>query len=54
MILLGWKGPGVLVVVTHQVNITALTNTFTQSGEGIVMYGQGKELKVLGRVLVGQ
>lgn len=54
VILLGWKGPGVLVVVTHQVNITALTNTFTQSGEGIVMYGQGKELKVLGRVLVGQ
>jgi phosphohistidine phosphatase SixA len=53
-ILLGWKGPGVLVVVTHQVNITALTNTFTQSGEGIVMHRQGKELKVLGRVLVGQ
>lgn len=32
-----WKGPGVLVVVTHQVNITALTGRGTRSGEGVVV-----------------
>jgi phosphohistidine phosphatase SixA len=53
-ILLGWKGPGVLVVVTHQVNITALTNTFTQSGEGIVLSGQSNQLRVLGRISISQ
>jgi phosphohistidine phosphatase SixA len=49
-ILLGWKGPGHLVVVTHQVNITALTNIFPQSGEGIVLQRQGNQLKVVGRI----
>lgn len=32
-----WKGPGVLVVVTHQVNITALTGHGASSGEGVVV-----------------
>jgi phosphohistidine phosphatase SixA len=49
-ILLGWKGPGHLVVVTHQVNITGLTNVFPQSGEGIVLQRQGNQLKVVGRI----
>lgn len=31
--LAGWRGPGVLLVVTHQVNITALTGVFPASGE---------------------
>lgn len=35
--LAGWRGPGVLVVVTHQVNITGLTGVFPASGEGVVM-----------------
>jgi phosphohistidine phosphatase SixA len=49
-ILLGWKGPGYLVVVTHQVNITGLTSIFPQSGEGIVLKAQGNQLKVIGRI----
>jgi phosphohistidine phosphatase SixA len=49
-LLLGWKGPGTLVVVTHQVNITALTGIFPQSGEGIVLQKQGNLLKVVGRI----
>lgn len=32
-----WQGPGALVVVTHQVNITALTGHATASGEGVVV-----------------
>ena len=32
-----WTGPGVLVVVTHQVNITALTDLAPASGEGIIV-----------------
>lgn len=48
--LLQWRGPGALVVVTHQVNISALTNTFTASGEGIVLQAAGQELVVVGRI----
>ncbi|MEJ7931263.1 histidine phosphatase family protein [Ramlibacter sp. AN1015] len=53
MLLRQWKGPGVLVVVTHQVNIQALTNESTTSGEGLVVrVGEGSApLQVLGRVL---
>src|SRR5918997_4624518 len=36
-ILLGWAGPGALVVVTHQVNITALAGVVPSSGEGVVL-----------------
>lgn len=36
-LLRAWKGPGVLVVVTHQVNITALTGHVPASGEGVVL-----------------
>jgi phosphohistidine phosphatase SixA len=36
-ILSAWKGPGVLVVTTHQVNITALTGVVPASGDGIVV-----------------
>ena len=32
-----WKGPGALVVVTHQVNITALTGGGAASAEGVVV-----------------
>ena len=32
-----WTGPGTLVMVTHQVNITALTGIFPASGEVIVL-----------------
>jgi phosphohistidine phosphatase SixA len=49
-LLMGWKGPGTVVVVTHQVNITALTGIYPQSGEGIVLQKQGNQLKVVGRI----
>ena len=36
-LITGWRGPGVLVVVTHQVNITALTGAGAASAEGVVV-----------------
>jgi len=48
--LLQWPGPGALVVVTHQVNITALTGISPMSGEGIVLRRQGQALVVIGRI----
>jgi hypothetical protein len=48
--LLGWSGPGVLFVSTHQVNITALTGIFPASGEGIVLARRDGELVVAGRI----
>jgi phosphohistidine phosphatase SixA len=36
-----WRGPGTLVVVTHQVNITALTGAGATSAEGVVVRPQG-------------
>lgn len=50
-LLAGWRGPGVLVVFTHQVNITALTNIVPSSGEGIVVKPVAGRLQVLGRVM---
>jgi phosphohistidine phosphatase SixA len=48
--LLAWRGPGTLVVVTHQVNITQLTEIFPQSGEGIILQREGQRLQVKGRI----
>lgn len=42
-------GPS-MVLVTHQVNITALTGLFPQSGEIIVLRPKGSKLEVLGRI----
>lgn len=43
--------PGVLVMVTHQVNITALTGIVPASGEGVVLQvGDDQQLDVLGRL----
>jgi phosphohistidine phosphatase SixA len=50
-LLLKWRGTGALVVITHQVNITQLTEIFPQSGEGIVLMREGKQLHVVGRIL---
>jgi phosphohistidine phosphatase SixA len=36
-VLAAWRGPGVLVVVTHQVNISALTGVGAASAEGVVV-----------------
>ncbi|MDP2803293.1 MAG: histidine phosphatase family protein [Phreatobacter sp.] len=43
-------GPQALVVVTHQVNITALTGIFPASGEGIVLMRDGDGWQVAGRI----
>ena len=48
--LLAWRGPGALVVITHQVNITALTGITPASGEGVVLRKQGTQLIVAGRL----
>ena len=51
-ILRRWKGPGVLVVVTHQVNITQLTGSVPASADGVVVRvpeGNGP-LEIVGRV----
>ena len=45
-----WRGPGVLVVVTHQVNITALTGLGASSSEGVVVAPRGDSLEVLARL----
>ncbi|CAN5454158.1 hypothetical protein BH11PSE9_BH11PSE9_30030 [soil metagenome] len=49
-----WRGPGVLVVVTHQVNITALTGIVPNSGEGVIVrpeaVGKGRGIEVLERL----
>ena len=36
-LLEAWRGEGLLVVVTHQVNITALTGVVPASGEAVVL-----------------
>lgn len=43
------SGPS-MVLVTHQVNITALTGIFPQSGEIVVLRAASNELEVLGRI----
>jgi phosphohistidine phosphatase SixA len=49
-LLLRWKGAGALVVVTHQVNITALTGVAPASGEGVVLSNIDGRLTVVGRI----
>lgn len=45
-----WSGPGLLVVVTHQVNITGLTGLVPASGEAIVLRRRAGALEVLRRL----
>jgi phosphohistidine phosphatase SixA len=45
-----WRGPGVLVVTTHQVNISALTGVTPASGEGVIVAPARGGIAVLGRV----
>jgi phosphohistidine phosphatase SixA len=48
-LLKSWRGPGVLVVVTHQVNITSLTNLTPASGEAVAVRWKDGALRPLGR-----
>jgi len=45
-----WEGPGALVLVTHQVNITALTNVFPREGEVVVIEPAGDGIGVVGSI----
>ena len=45
-----WRGPGALVLVTHQVNISALGARPAAMGEGIVLQRSGADLRVVGSV----
>lgn len=50
-LLARWRGPGTLVVVTHQVNITALTGVNPASAEGVVLRPAADgSLQLIGRV----
>nr|WP_315427612.1 histidine phosphatase family protein [uncultured Albidiferax sp.] len=49
-LLLAWRGPGALVVFTHQVNMTELSGIFPASAEGVVLRRVGQNLQVVGRV----
>ena len=43
--------PGVIIMVTHQVNITALSGIFPQSGSAVVVDLNDGKLEVLGQIL---
>lgn len=46
-----WRSPGVLVLVTHQVNITALTGIFPSEGEALVLRPKQPEgFELVGRI----
>ena len=50
-IIEGWRSDGVLVLVTHQVNITALTGIFPSEGEVLVLKPRtGIRFDVVGRL----
>jgi phosphohistidine phosphatase SixA len=45
-----WDGPAALVIVTHQVNMTALSGIVPDQGEGIVLSVRDSEIQVVGRI----
>ncbi|EKQ71255.1 phosphohistidine phosphatase SixA [Leptolyngbyaceae cyanobacterium JSC-12] len=48
-----WKTQGVIILVTHQVNITALTNIFPQSGEMVVLQVlPNNQTRVVGQIRI--
>ncbi|GGW71123.1 histidine phosphatase family protein [Vreelandella hamiltonii] len=47
-----WQGPGNLLMVTHQVNITALTGGGVSSGEMVVVRPQEDGFAVVGRLSI--
>jgi phosphohistidine phosphatase SixA len=46
----GWRGPGVLALVTHQVNVTALTGVFPAEGEVLVLRPGAGGFELVGRL----
>jgi hypothetical protein len=50
-IIESWRSTGVLVLVTHQVNITALTGIFPSEGEMLVLKPRtGTGFDIIGRI----
>lgn len=49
-----WQGPGNLLLITHQVNITALIGGGVGSGELIVVRPTDGELQVVGQLRIGE
>lgn len=45
-----WRGPGALILVTHQVNITAATGVYPAPGEIVVLRPGEGSFTVLGRL----
>jgi phosphohistidine phosphatase SixA len=45
-----WAGPGTLVLVTHQVNVTGLTGIVPREGEVVVVRPHDGRVAVVGRV----
>lgn len=45
-----FRGPGNLVLVTHQVNITALTGVYPAMGETVVLKIKAGTLEIVGRI----
>ncbi|MBD2035599.1 histidine phosphatase family protein [Leptolyngbya sp. FACHB-321] len=50
LILASRTTQGVTILVTHQVNITALTNRVPDSGESIVLRAKGQTIEVVGQL----
>lgn len=45
-----WRGPAMLALVTHQVNITALTGVFPAEGEILVLRPTSDGFELVGRI----
>lgn len=45
-----WRGPGALVLVSHQMNVTALTGVFPREGEAVVLKPGPGGGEVVGRL----
>ena len=50
--ILAWQGPDNLLLVTHQVNISALVDSGLRSGDMIIVRPDGNELPVVGRLSI--
>lgn len=50
--LLRWRGPGVLLVTTHQFNVGALVGIHPAPGEGVAVRAEQGRLRVIGRLVV--
>ena len=50
--LLRWRGPGVLLVTTHQFNVGALVGIHPAPGEGVAVRAEEGRLRVIGRLVV--